>query len=727
MPLLTSRLTLSILMLAPLAATPAFAQTEPGNDDDRADTILVTGQILRESLTTPNATGSRLGLTLLETPASVSVIDGDQIRARGDMSIIEAQSRAVGITNAGNGGNGGTALNARGFGGQGSVLQLIEGVRLFPAAGTITFPTDPWMVERIDILNGPASVLYGQGALGAAVNVIMRKPNSERLVADGEIGYGSQNTFHVAAGVGGPLSEQLAVRLDASYRRSDGYVDRGDSDSLALSGTLRWTPSETLTFTLRNDYGDQNPMKYFGTPLHDGKLDTSIRERNYDVGDARMHFKDNRTTFQIDWNPSDAITVSNQVYRLTSKRMWQNLESYCWTAADGFCPNGYNGDPTDPDAIPGPPNQIFRTDNYGIVHNQTQWGNQGSITLKTPLGGGINNALVVGFDVNSIKLTYSHDFNGDVQADYVDPFAPNPGVYLETVGITPQYRTRTNEYAFFAEDRLALTEQFSLVAGIRYENDRVKRYTIRPTGDTLAFEKKLNNTTWRVGGVYQPTRNISLYAQYSTGVDPLGTYSGGQVAFSNATGNQIEVGAKASFLDGRGTATIAAYRLVKNGLLSQEVAFGPIMQVGQRSSRGIEATVSFEVAPGFGIDANGTILDAKFDDFISGEDNFNGKDPTGAPEQAANLWLRWDATSQIQARAGLRYVGPSFSDNANKFRVPGYATVDATLSYAITPNVAVDVHAYNLFDKDYAVTTYNNEQWILGRPQSFDISLRAGF
>ena len=89
--------------------------------------------------------------------------------------------------------------------------------------------------------------------------------------------------------------------------------------------------------------------------------------------------------------------------------------------------------------------------------------------------------------------------------------------------------------------------------------------------------------------------------------------------------------------------------------------------------------------------------------------------------------MHWDATRKLQARAGLRYVGRSYSDNANQFRVPGYATVDATLSYALTRKLAVDLHVYNLLDKDYAVTTYNDQQWILGRPRSVDVALRAGF
>jgi len=695
-------------LIAPVSAQAAGeAAAAPADSDDGEQTILVTGQRERDALTKPNSTGSRLDLSLLETPATVTVIDGGTIRARGDLSIIDAQTRAPGITNAGNPGNGGTALAARGFAGQGSVLQLVDGVRLFPAAGTITFPTDPWMVERIDILNGPASVLYGQGALGAAVNVIMRKP-SDIFIAEGEIGYGSQNSFHASAGVGGPITEQLTARVDASYRRTDGYVDRGEAKNLSLSGTLRWTPTETLAFTLRHDYGDNNPMKYFGTPLIDGKLDTRIRERNFNVADAINWYEDNRTTFQADWNVSESVTISNIVYRLTSKRMWQNLEEYYYDGGD-----------------------ILRTGNYGIVHDQTQWGNQGSITLRTPLSDGISNDLVVGFDVNSIKLTYSHDFNGDVQEIVSDPFNFTPGNYLVTVGITPQYRTKTNEFAFFAEDRLKLSEQFSIVGGIRYEEDKVKRWSIGATGnETLAFEKKLNNTTWRVGGVYQPTKTVSLYAQYSTGVDPLGTlttYSGGQVAFSNATGNQIEIGAKASFLDGRGTATIAGYRIVKNGLLSQRNIGDPIEQVGQRSSRGIEATVSLDLLAGFGIEANGTVLDAKFDDFISGSTNYNGKTPPGVAEEAANLWLRWDVLPQVQARGGLRYVGATYADNFNRYRVPGYVTVDGSISYAVTPQLAVDFRVYNLFDKDYALNTYTDEQWVLGRPQSFDISLRARF
>jgi iron complex outermembrane receptor protein len=219
-----------------IAATVGAGAAHADGEADGQD-ILVVGRP-GTTLTTPTATGSRLGLTALQTPASVAVLSGDELRARGDLSVIDAVTRAPGITTSANPGNGGTALTARGFSGQGSVMQLYDGIRLFPVTGTITFPADPWNIDRIEVLNGPASVLYGQGALGGAVNVITKKPNTTRTEVEAEGGYGSQNSWHVAAGAGGPISDVLSYRVDGSYRRSDGYVDRGDSRSVALSGAL---------------------------------------------------------------------------------------------------------------------------------------------------------------------------------------------------------------------------------------------------------------------------------------------------------------------------------------------------------------------------------------------------------------------------------------------------------------------------------------------------------
>ncbi len=703
------------------AATTLALLAVPGRAADGVvddGSIVVTGR-QTDALTLPAITGSRLGLTPLETPASIATLDGDAIRRRGDLTIVEAVTRAPGVTTGANPGNGGTALVVRGFSGQGSILQLYDGIRLFPVAGTITFPTDPWTVDRIEVLNGPASVLYGQGALGGAVNVLARQPHPDRFVADGELQFGSQNTVHAGAGIGGPLADKLSFRADASYRRSDGYVDRGRSTSYALSAALRFAPTETLSLTLRDDYGDQRPIRYFGTPLIDHRLDERNRGKNYNVDDAQLHYQDNRTTLTLDWTPTPAVTVSNAAYRLTSKRLFKDLESYFYDDDTG---------------------RVDRFDNLGIVHDQTQYGDQGTVRWSVPLGR-LKNDLVVGFDVNSIKLVYSNDFGSDPQADSVDPFDFSPGVFFDTQGIAPRYRTQTTEYAVFAEDRLKLTDQVSLIAGVRTEHDQVGRWNTAyaangATSETPAYpngqDKVLQNTTYRVGGVYQPVPTVSLYAQYSTGVDPLGTLTtfttnATQFFFTNATGEQVEVGAKVGFLSGHGAATVAAYKITKHNLVAQRTPDSPVEQIGARSSRGIEASVALDLAAGFGLDANGTVLDARYDDFVSGGTSYTGRTPANIPETSVNLYLRYDATRRLQVRGGLRYIGRSFSDDANTFRVPGYVVFDLGLTYAITRSIAANVHVENLTDKAYATTTYNDEQWILGRPRSVDMSLTARF
>ncbi|WP_277980156.1 TonB-dependent receptor [Sphingomonas phyllosphaerae] len=707
-------------LLLATCSSAALAQ-----DEDRVpprDDILIVGRG-GGALDRPSATGSRLSLTPLELPASVATIDGDAIRARGDITVVEAVSRAPGITAAANAGNGNTALAARGFVGQGSVLQLVDGIRLFPVAGTITFPTDPWNVERIEVLTGPASVLYGQGALGGAVNVVSRTP-SDTARYDAELSYGAQDTWHVAAGAGGPLGKMLGYRLDASYRTSEGWVDRGENHSLALSGALRLAPSERLTLTLRGDYGDGSPIRYWGTPLIDGRLDPRNRRRNYNVADAAIRFRDDRQTLVAEWEVSDAVTFTNAAYRLASKRSWYDLESYAWSPATGR-PNGV----------------IERSDNLGIVQDVAQYGDQVSVKLSAPLGGGLANDLVLGAEVNRVSLRYSNNFAVADQADAVDPFNFVPGTLEDRAATLPRYRTTTTQWSIFGEDRLRLSRQLSLLGGFRYEEDAVRRRNIlydaagAPTGEANAFpggarEKRFRDATWRVGAVYQPAPSISLYAQYATGVDPVGTLttfttSATQFAFTNAKGDQVEAGAKAALLGGRINVTLAGYRIVKNDLVAQRVTNGPLEQIGRQSSKGIEAALSLALAAGFSVEANGTVLDARFDNFLSGNADLSGNTPPNVPERAGNLWLTWESRRGVRAQAGLRHVGARFVDLANSARVPAYTVADGSLSFAITPALAADVRVYNLFDIRYVTSTYGAAQWLLGRPRSLDLALRA--
>ena len=149
-----------LITVLTLSAWSALANDSKNSIEE----ILVIGKELNST----SESGSRLSLTLKEIPATVDIIDGDAMRIRSDLSLLEAVTRSAGFTGAGNPGNGGTSIAARGFAGQDAVTKLYDGNNYYTMASTITFPFDTWAVERVEVLKGPASVLYGVGGIAGA-------------------------------------------------------------------------------------------------------------------------------------------------------------------------------------------------------------------------------------------------------------------------------------------------------------------------------------------------------------------------------------------------------------------------------------------------------------------------------------------------------------------------------------------------------------------------------
>ena len=241
------------------------------------------------NLRTPSRSASRLGLTPLKTPASLDIISGETIRLRGQTSVLEAVSQnGTGITAFGSPGSGIGFFTARGFAGQNSIQTLFDGTRLYVGANTVTFPFDTWNVERIEVLRGPASVLYGDGAIGGIVNVVSKKPLFTPLNV-ARFGLGEDGIARAAIDSTGPIGESLAYRLNVSGNRADGWITpEGDFRNLAVSGALTLQANPDLAFTLSHDLGYQEPTRYWGTPLVNGRVPDSIHFNNYNVRDSKI-------------------------------------------------------------------------------------------------------------------------------------------------------------------------------------------------------------------------------------------------------------------------------------------------------------------------------------------------------------------------------------------------------------------------------------------------------
>lgn len=675
--------------------------------------VTVTGQATEAApaglaLDRPNTGGSRLNLTPLETPASVEVIAGQTVRDRGQSSVTEAVTQnATGFTSLAAPGNGGSSLATRGFAGHGSVMQLYDGTRLYVGSGTVTFPFDTWSAERIEVLRGPSSVLYGEGAIGGVINVVPKRPTDDAR-NEAMVAVGTDGTRRAAFGSGGSVTEKLSYRLDVSGNRSNGWVDRGDTKNLAVSGAVKLQATPDFAVTLSNDYGDQQPQEYFGTPLINGGLDRALRHRNYNVVDSDIRYRDNWTQLKAEWALSDAVTLRNTAYHLTSHRHWKDVESYAWNAAT---------------------RRIQRSSYIEIYHDQRQIGDRFDATWRGRILG-MKNEMVGGFDLNRIEFKHTNNspYGG---SSNVDPFDPSPGLFVSTAATSPRSRSRTRQYALFAEDRLSLTPQLALVGGIRYDAPTIERWDL-VTGS--GYTKDVHATSWRTGAVYEVVPGLALYGQYATAVDPVGnliSLSPAQKDFALSTGRQIEIGVKQSFLDGRGEWTLAAYRLVKDKLLTTDPNQPAVtVQVGRQSARGLEASLSLDLWEGVRVDVNGALLRAKYEDFtqtMSGRAvSYAGNVPTGVPERTANAWASWAFLPGWEARAGVQYVGKTYADAANTSVRPSYTVVNAGLDYRPTDNSKLSLRAFNLFDEVYAVAG-GTTSWVLGRPRSAELAFSMTF
>ncbi|MEH3118818.1 MAG: TonB-dependent siderophore receptor [Methylorubrum populi] len=666
------------------------------------------------NLATPGRTGSRLGLTPLQTPASIEIIPGQTIRGRGQETVAEAVTQnATGITTIAAPGNGNGAFTSRGFAGPNSIQQLYDGTRFYVGANTVTFPFDTWNVDRIEVLRGPASVLYGDGAIGGVINVVPKKPVFVP-VNEARVAVGTDGVARLALDSGGAIAQEtygntFAYRLNVSGNRADGWVHPvGDFHNLAVSAALLFQPSPDLAFTLSHDLGYQEPARYWGTPLVEGRIPDLVRFRNYNVLDPKITWADNWTQLKTEWTPSAEVTIRNTAYRLTSRRHWEDVEQYAFNRATGL---------------------VDRSDYLEIYHSQEQVGNRFDAAFRGDLLG-LSNQFLAGFDVNHVDFRHTNNFTFD-KSDSVPLAGGDLGLFPQDGRATPAYATHTSQASVFAEDRLAVTDRLSLLAGVRFDVPTLQREDLRAG---TQFERTYTSLGYRFGAVFNPTPDTALYAQYSVATDPVNsliTLSQSLAGFKLATGEQVEVGAKGIALDGVLDWTIAGYRIVKNDLISQ-IPGQPTLatQVGQQSSQGFELALGWRFAPGWRLDGNLALLHAQYDRFdqtVNGATvSYAGKQPIDVPERVANLWLTCNIVRDWTVRVGLQNVGQVYSDFGNTARRPAYNLVNLALDHQVTPDSRLSLRVYNLFDKVYAISgnAVNGvgTNWLLGRPLSAEVA-----
>ena len=699
-------------VMLPLCCCPLyfFATNGWGEDETQLEEVLVTGTSLPAAgslnLDEPSQVGSRLDVPIKDLPASVEIINQATIQKQGNRTILEAIERAAGMSNITTPGGGAALFSSRGFSGNNAVMQLYNGTRFYVGASTFTLPLDTWHLERVEVLRGPASVLYGEGAIGGAINLVSKRPRKEAREYQALASYGSWDTVRLGLGSGGPVADNLFYRIDLSRQSSEGFVDRADYERWTLGSSLLYELSDRFSITLAFDYWKNDDAAYWGTPFINGRIEPRTRKINYNILDSKAVYEDYWTRLELDWRVTNNLELHNETYAYIADRHWRNLENYAFVPSTGL---------------------INRTGFLEIIHNQTQIGDRFHALINHNLFGH-GNRFLLGFDVNSIDFERpTNDFSGSSD---VDPFNPNLGRFLNLSGTVPRRESTTDQFSLFAEDTLEVWDPLKLVAGFRFEHIELNS---RNLIEGTSFEQEFNPVSWRVGFVYEPVAGLSLYAQRSTGVDPVSSLLDlleSRRDFGLSSGRQYELGLKHSFWQDRVEWTFAYFDIVKEGLLTRDPRDpARTLQIGEQSSDGIELTAAIHPLSNLTLSGNFSRLNAQFDEFsediggvaVSRASNL----PPNVPETLGNLWLYYSPASYIDLGVGARYVGKRVADNANTIELDAYTTVDifATWKYRWG---ALTVRGRNLSDEQYAIAPYNDgTQVILADPRAYEVVLQV--
>ena len=653
-----------------------------------------------------NDAGSRLDLSILETPASIHIIDQDTMRERGFSTTLQALDSVVGVQSGQCFGL--VCFSTRGFAGTTSLPFLFNGNR-YP--GLAMSPRSTFNYERIEVIKGASSVQHGFGATTGAVNYVTKKADG-REETEVAVSMGSSDTQSVGIGKGGRLDEDTAYRIDGNFvsgnQGSYGFVDDTGYEDYHLSGEIKHDFSDDFSAAISFDSFKDQGEGYFGTPVVNGKIDESVDDNNYNVGDDRISKKVYWASLKLEWQIDEQLTLRNETYGNNEDRLWQNAESYSYNAGTGL---------------------VDRGSFLHITHDQRIYGNRTDLILKNVIGG-MPNRLLVGFDYsyNRHQRDNNSPYGGSDTVDFANPVS---GLFYSPDPFSSQRRSEVKSKGYYLEDFLELTDAFSLSLALRHDVSDLDSFDLRADSD---FSKHYSANSWRIGGIYQFNDSVSAYAQIGRAFEPpsqIVTLAESRKEFELTESRQTEIGLKGVFAEGRVEATVALFDITRSNILTRDpVDPSKRSQIGEQSSEGVELEVAYHPSEQWSIHANMSLIDAQYDDFIDSSGGVPvsraGNVPTDVPEKLANLWLSWRPDGLWRSGMGVHYVDERAANRGNTVFMDSYTTVDAYIGRKVGPG-ELTLHLRNITDEVYANHSYGDGQFMLGEPRGFTLGWYAKY
>ena len=634
------------------------------------------------------ASATKTDTPLLETPQSISVITRDRIDAQAIRSVSEALRYTPGVLSEMSGFDPRfDSVMIRGFNARPS--QYLDGMRLLRTFGPTAI--EQYGLERLEVVRGPSSVLYGQTVPGGLVNMVSKRP-TETPFGEVNLSAGSHDRFQGGFDLGGPLTEDgtLLYRVTGLVRNSDTEIDHVGDDRYFIAPALTWRPTADTSLTLLGRFQyDQNsspiglPAQGTLLPNVNGRIPRSrfAGEPDYNRSDV--------TQTSIGWNfehQFDDVWTVRQNSRYMHNTVKYNSLYVSALEADQFT--------------------IRRG---SLVQRET------SDTLN------LDNQVQARFTTGPIEHTVLagleyRQFWGNTQSYFgtaptLNIFNPGYGAFVPDSRLTAVGGLRTNNNQHLAQTGLYLQDQLRygnwlLTVGGRQdwaESRTVGRVTrARTSQDDDAF-------TGRVALMYVSDIGLAPYVSYSTSFDPVvGSYNAGRGggAFQPTEGEQYEAGIKYQPPGMNSFITASVFQLTQTNVSTRDPLFpNSSVQTGEVRVRGAELEAVASLARGLNVIGAYTYLDGEI---TKANDGTVGNRPGLVPQHAASLWADYrmgegTVLPGLGFGAGVRYTGSLYGDNANVYRSPSVTLADASVSYEFG-NYRLSVNGSNIFDKRYVAS-----------------------
>lgn len=666
-----TRLALLVGWVTGSVAFPLLAQETTKND-----TVVVTSQM--------QSGATKLATPDIETPQSVSIVTREQFEEQGATSVRQAVSYTPGVySNQIGASNRFDYIVLRGFS-DGSLDNVyLDGLKMMGDTNShSSLVVDPWFLEDIEVVRGPASVLYGRSSPGGIVALTSRKPSFD-VGGEVKLFAGNNNQRGAAFDVTGALddNDRVAARLSGMTRYADSQFGPLKEERYALMPSLTWritdqTRLDLMAYLHRDpEGGSHSGLPYDGTvvPHYGQKISNTFYEgeNDYDKYDRR----ENMVGYNIEHMFDSGWSVRQKLRYLHTDVELNQVYAAGWLNETELN-RGYSGSDEKMSAI----------------------------TLDNQLDGSfdtwqVNHRLLVGFDYQD-RSNNTTGYYGAFPP--IDAFNPVYGAKPDYIDMYAREKHKLRQTGYYLQDQMSW-DRWRITLGGRY--DQVSVSNIDKIKDTRSDLDK-NNFSTRAALLYLFDNGFAPYVSYSTAFTPTSFADENGNLLDPMKGKQWEAGLKYEPEDLNSQFSASVFRINQTNIATKEEPTDPYRSIGEIESEGVELEAISQLTDSFRLQAAYTYTDIRYKKSSPEE---QGKRAVYAPRNQASAWLSYDVKSGpldgLTLGSGVRYVNGITSDRLNTHTLPSYTLVDMVIGYDLT-NIGINglsaqLNVNNLTDKRY--------------------------